>query len=66
MPLSNKQALLLKFKYISEFDGLKTYNLSEATNFNIRAFHLPTSCDMMQFKGMKIAKLEINWPKTGN
>ena len=33
--------------------GLKTNNLSEATNFHIRAFHLPTSCHMMQFKSIK-------------
>ena len=46
--------------------GLKTYNLSEATSFHIRAFHLPTSCHMLQFKGMKRQKLAINWPQTGN
>ena len=43
--------------------NLKIYNLSEATNFHIRAFHLPTSYHMMQFKGMKRQngnKLEIN------
>ena len=37
--------------------GLKTYNLSEGTNFDIRVFQLLTSCQMMQFKGMKTLKL---------
>ena len=37
--------------------GLKTYNLSEATNFHIRAFYLLTSCHMMQFKYIKLQ----NW-----
>ena len=46
--------------------SLKTCNLSEATNFHIRAFHLPTSCHMMQFKGVERQKLALNWPQTGN
>ena len=44
------------------YNNLYTYNLSEATNFHIREFALPTSCHMMQFKDMKTRKLAINWP----
>ena len=46
--------------------GLKTEVRSEVTNFHIRAFHLPTSCHIMQFKGMKKLKQAINWPQTRN
>ena len=46
--------------------GLKTEVLSEVTNFDIRAFHLPTSYHIMQFKGVKRLKLAINWPQTRN
>ena len=57
--------LLLLLTYQSLY-GLKTYNLSEATYFHIRAFHLPTNCHMMQLKGTKRLKLAINWPQNGN
>ena len=40
--------VLAKRTYQSLY-GLKIQNLSEATNFHIRAFELPTSCRKMRF-----------------